>query len=115
MDDLRQIRDRHDALPDPAPEIISEARARLTAHMRQPPSRKRSWYPVWGLGLAGAVGAALLVVAVVAVLGASENRPGERLPARLRPVANAQDVAHNAAITAAAKREPMPKPRNGRT
>ncbi|GAA2111565.1 CU044_5270 family protein [Actinomadura alba] len=110
MDDLQQVRDRHDALPDPAPETITQARARLTAHMRQVPSRKRSWRPAWRLGLAGAAATALLAAAVAVGVGTGGDRPGGQPPAQLRPVANAQDLASNAAIKAAAQHDPMPKP-----
>ncbi|MEU4549076.1 hypothetical protein [Nonomuraea dietziae] len=43
MDELQQLRDRHDALPDPAPQSIAEARGRLATRMHQSPARNRSW------------------------------------------------------------------------
>ncbi|GAA2398590.1 hypothetical protein GCM10010191_01670 [Actinomadura vinacea] len=105
MHDLQQMRERHDGQPDPAPETIAQARARLTAHMRQArPPRKRSWR----LGLVGVAAMALLATGVVAAVGTGEDRPGGQPTAEPRPVANAQDLAGNAAIKAAAQPDPMP-------
>ncbi|MGI5163227.1 CU044_5270 family protein [Spirillospora sp. CA-253888] len=116
MDDLRPLRDRHDALPDPAPETVTWARDRLTAHMRQAPAGNRARFrrPArgirLGLGLVGAATAAALVVTLTGG-GADEERPDSPAAAQLRPVANARDLASNAAIKAAATSAPAFGPR----
>ncbi|MEV5749996.1 CU044_5270 family protein [Actinoallomurus sp. NPDC052308] len=116
MDDLHQIRDRHDALSDPAPETIAQVRARLTAHMRETPARKPLRKPAWrragglGLGLAAAATSAVLLTALAGGGGSGEDRKLGQPSVRLRPVANAQDLASNAAVLAAAEKEAMPKP-----
>ncbi|WP_067486506.1 CU044_5270 family protein [Actinomadura hibisca] len=113
MDDLRRLRDRHDALPDPAPETVTRARERLTSHMRRAPAGrgKRSRRPALALGL-GLVGAATATVLAVTLAGGGtvEDRPDGPPTARLRPVANAQDLASNAVIKAAAQDGPAPRP-----
>ncbi|REE97742.1 CU044_5270 family protein [Thermomonospora umbrina] len=99
MDDLQRLRDRHDALPAPDPAAMAEARSRLHDHMRAMPSPGRRFRPVWGLGLAGATAGALLLATTIGTPGTdTDTRPESP---RLRPVANAQDLAHNAAILAA--------------
>ncbi|MFC9975158.1 CU044_5270 family protein [Spirillospora sp. NPDC127200] len=117
MDDLQQLRDRHDALPTPAPETVTWARDRLTAHMRQAPAESgtRSRRPARGLGLGlGLVGAAAAAALAVTLAGGGtgEERPDRpATAAQLRPVANAQDLASNAAIKAAAASAPAFGPR----
>ncbi|MDL4773886.1 CU044_5270 family protein [Actinomadura xylanilytica] len=117
MDELQRLRKRHDALPDPTEETIADARSRLKDHMRRPvPGKKRTWHPAWGLSLAGAATAAVLLVPLVLLGplagggGTDEDRPREQSSAQMRAVAGAQDLAHNAAITAATERDVMPKP-----
>ncbi|MFG1967418.1 CU044_5270 family protein [Nonomuraea sp. NPDC049028] len=133
MDELRQLRDRHDAMPDPAAEVVSEARSRLAAHMRASRNRRparfvavRRTRPVWGLGLAGAAAAAVLVATTVNGAETGSGRAGvvSALPRtgatptgapspttlRLRPVADARDLAGNAAAQAAAEPDVTPRP-----
>ncbi|TXK40284.1 CU044_5270 family protein [Nonomuraea sp. C10] len=106
MDELQELRRYHDALPETSAETIGAARSRLADHARRRP-RARRLRPVWGLGLAGA--AALLAVAATMVPGVTQEKGGEVAGARhspaitelrLRPVANAQDLADNAAVLA---------------
>ncbi|MEU7891537.1 hypothetical protein AB0B45_01595 [Nonomuraea sp. NPDC049152] len=130
MDELQQLRDRHDALADPPPESIAAARSRLTAHIRQAPVRNTSWLsaarrarPAWGLGLAGMTALTLVAAIAVAGPGVDRDRPGgrpaspglellplESRPVELRPVANAEDLANNAAVVAAGDSEATFKP-----
>ena len=106
MEELHELRRYHDATPEPAPETIGAARSRLGAHMRggrRP--RARRIRPIWALTLAGAATAALVVaVAVVPGTGKDSPAPHAHTPTatelRLRPVANVQDVADNAALLA---------------
>lgn len=117
MEELQELRRYHDALPGAAPESIGAARSRLAGHMRgSRRPRTRRIRPVWGLSLAGAAAAALLAVATTVVPGVTREAPGVtrekgvELPQarpsaavtelRLRPVANAQDLADNAAVLA---------------
>ncbi|WP_327102129.1 CU044_5270 family protein [Nonomuraea glycinis] len=106
MEELHELRRYHDATPEPAPETIGAARSRLGAHMRggrRP--RARRIRPIWALTLAGAATAAL-VVAVAVVPGTGKDSPAPHAypptatELRLRPVANVQDVADNAALLA---------------
>ncbi|MEV0616582.1 hypothetical protein AB0I81_24920 [Nonomuraea sp. NPDC050404] len=107
MEELQELRRYHDAVPEPAPESIDAARSRLGAHMRgSRRPRIRRIRPMWALTVAGASAAAVLVaVTVVPGAGSGPRTPEPRPPAttelRLRPVANAQDVADNAALLAA--------------
>ncbi|NUW35067.1 CU044_5270 family protein [Nonomuraea sp. SMC257] len=133
MDELRQLRDRHDAMPDPAAEVVSEARSRLTAHMRLSRTRRPARFaavrrarPVWGLGLAGAAAAAVLVATTMNGIETDGGRAGVVSAAprtgatptgapspttlRLRPVADARDLAGNAAARAAAEPDVAPRP-----
>jgi hypothetical protein len=126
MDELRQLRDRHDAQPDPHPEVIAHARSRLAARISRPPAGKRPRFsiaqrvrPAWVLGLAGAT--ALALVVAIMPTGPDEagdpeadrKSPGPQPSAetlRLRPVANAQDLASNAAVLAAGEPDITTKP-----
>ncbi|MBN6053558.1 CU044_5270 family protein, partial [Nonomuraea sp. RK-328] len=132
MDELRQLRDRHDAMPAPAAEVVSEARSRLAAHMRESRPRRPARFsavrrvrPVWGLGLAGAAAAAVLVATTLngaetsgrgGVVSAAPHTRATPTTApspttlRLRPVADAQDLAGNAAARAAAEPDVEPRP-----
>ncbi|RVX44341.1 hypothetical protein EDD27_7071 [Nonomuraea polychroma] len=118
MDELRLLKERHDALPDPDERAVTEARSRLLSHMRERPrSRRRPLRVTWAIGLAGA---AALVAAVVIVPGVRDGseRPQARpsssqpssTPLRLRKVATAEDLAANAAALAAAHPDPVPEP-----
>src|SRR6478752_9502885 len=117
MEELQELRRYHDALPGAAPESIGAARSRLAGHMRgsrRPQARRIR--PVWGLCLAAAAAAALLAVATTVVPGLTREVPGvtrekgvevpQARPSaavtelRLRSVANAQDLADNAAVLA---------------
>ncbi|MBO2458347.1 CU044_5270 family protein [Actinomadura violacea] len=110
MDDLHEVRTRHDALADPAPQTVARARARLETHMQGTRARKRSRRPVWGVGLAAAAAAAVVAATVVAN-GGGEGGGGGTAPLRLRTVASAQDLAGNAALVAAAGPDASPGPR----
>ncbi|NUW45139.1 CU044_5270 family protein [Nonomuraea rhodomycinica] len=133
MDELRQLRDRHDAMPDPAAEVVSEARSRLAAHMRASRTRGPARFaavrrarPVWGLGLAGAATAVVLVattvngtepdggragvVSAAPRTGATPTGAPSPTTLRLRPVADARDLAGNAAAQAAAEPDVEPRP-----
>ncbi|MEV0308546.1 CU044_5270 family protein [Nonomuraea fuscirosea] len=109
MEELRELRRHHDAQPEPAQATVDAARARLDAHMRDGRSRRaRRIRPMWRLSLAGTV-AAVVAVAVAVAPGAgvdprpSPARPSTTAELRLRPVADAQDVADNAALLAGAE------------
>ena len=124
MEELQGLRRYHDALPGAAPESIGAARSRLTGHMRgSRRPRARRIRPVWGLSLAGAAAAALLAVATTVVTreapGVTREKSAEVPQARpsatvtelrLRPVANAQDLADNAAVLASDKPEWSARP-----
>ncbi|MGI5493575.1 CU044_5270 family protein [Microtetraspora malaysiensis] len=121
MDELHQLRERHDTLPDPSPRSVAEARARLTAHMSKPaPRRARTARrlpvrPLWGIGLVGAAAAAVLITSTVGDPGprpTTPHAPVSTLPheLRLRTVANARDLADNAAAMAAAEGDTTPAP-----
>jgi hypothetical protein len=107
MEELQELRRHYDAMPEPAPDAIAAARSRLSAHMldtRRP--RAHRIRPIWGLSLAGAAAAAVLAVAVTVVPDAAKDprlppaQPPATTELRLLPVANAQDVADNAALLA---------------
>ncbi|MGK5550850.1 hypothetical protein ACSNOI_04485 [Actinomadura kijaniata] len=78
MNDLRPLRDYHDAQPDPAPHEVARMRARLAAHTAAQAVPRRTRHqtrhqtrhrtrhrirPAWGLALAGAVAAGTVAVA----------------------------------------------------
>ncbi|MEV1002241.1 CU044_5270 family protein [Nonomuraea sp. NPDC050202] len=118
MDELRQLKDRHDALPGADDQVVAQARARLLAHMSTPRHRPRF---AWALGLGAAAVAAVLVAVIVIATPAHEGSgpvqahppSGSRPPAtplRLGPVASAEDLAGNAAALAAAAPDPVPEP-----
>ncbi|MEU6714542.1 hypothetical protein ABZ897_24000 [Nonomuraea sp. NPDC046802] len=147
---MNELRERHDALPEPSPESVAKARARLLAHMAEPArSRRRPVFPLWGAGLAGGIAAAVLVVGVLRPVTATDpprerpdaasassrstapslpmtpsrstapsqpatpsrsTAPSRATELQLRTVANAQDLAHNAAALAAAEDDPAPSP-----
>ncbi|MGN9844314.1 CU044_5270 family protein [Nonomuraea sp. H19] len=128
MDELRQLRERHDALPDPSPRSVDQARTRLSAHMSKPAARRvlaarrLPVRPLWGIGLAGAGAAAILMASMVGN-GALPTAPPDQATAqhtkestpppqelRLRTVANARDLADNAAALAAADGGTTPAP-----
>ncbi|GAA0937718.1 hypothetical protein [Nonomuraea longicatena] len=116
MEELQELRRYHDTLPEAAPESVGAARSRLAGHMRTSRSpRLRRIRPMWGLSLAGAA-AALLAAALIVVpdvtretsdvtrdkgVEAPQARPSAAVTKlRLRPVANARDLADNAAVLA---------------
>ncbi|MEV0383157.1 hypothetical protein [Nonomuraea sp. NPDC050643] len=120
MEELQELRRYHDALPEAAPETIGAARSRLAGHMRGSGRHRTRLRPVWGLSLAGAAAALLAVATTVVpdvarqtpdVPGAAQEtgeagRPSASVTAlRLRPVANAQDLADNAAVLASGEPE----------
>ncbi|MFC4015315.1 CU044_5270 family protein [Nonomuraea purpurea] len=116
---MNELRERHDALPEPSPESVAKARARLIAHMAEPAARPRRAraLPRWGFGLAGAAAVAVLAVGVLRPMTATEppnQQPGasssRTQELRLRTVASAQDLADNAAALAAAEDDPAPSP-----
>ncbi|MGP3956164.1 CU044_5270 family protein [Nonomuraea sp. 3N208] len=117
MDELRLLKDRHDALPGPDESTVAESRSRLLAHMHRAPARRLGMR--WALGLAGAA-AVTLAAAIVIVPGGGEGsespqaRPSSSHPSstplRLRKVAGADDLAGNAAALAAANPDPVPEP-----
>ncbi|WP_043622854.1 CU044_5270 family protein [Nonomuraea candida] len=102
MDELRQLKDRHDALPGPDERTVAAARARLLAHAhrsgrrsvhrsvhrsgRRPRARRFPF--TWGLGLAAAMTAAVVVIVPV-VRGSGDpgdaGRPGALPTAGPRP------------------------------
>ncbi|MFI7705851.1 CU044_5270 family protein [Nonomuraea sp. NPDC049480] len=115
MDELHRLRERHDALPDPSARSVAAARARLTAHMSKPATRRPPVRPLWGIGLVAACAAAIVAVSIVgrapAVETPRQHAEGSTSPAqelRLRPVASARDLADNAAAMAAAEDEGTP-------
>ncbi|GAA1579559.1 CU044_5270 family protein [Actinomadura kijaniata] len=101
MNDLRPLRDYHDAQPDPAPHDVARMRARLAAHTNAqaaPRGARRRVRPVWGLALAGAVAAGTL--AVVQIGDAPGDGPGNT-PVRL-------DSAQTVLLAAARRAETAP-------
>ncbi|UBU18143.1 hypothetical protein [Nonomuraea gerenzanensis] len=119
MNELDELRRHHDTMPEPDARTIDAARSRLNAHMRggrdERPRQLRplraAWAPrafwlrraLWA-PLAGAA-VALAVAVTVAPRQGEDPRPPQAQPPtiaelRLRPVANAQDVADNAALLA---------------
>ncbi|MFD0475771.1 hypothetical protein ACFQ0B_51805 [Nonomuraea thailandensis] len=106
MEELHELRRHHDAMPEPATETIGAARTRLETHMRGSRRRPaRRIRPMWALTVA-ATAAAALAVAVTVVPGPAKDarthqpQPPAVTELRLRPVADAQDVADNAAFLA---------------
>ncbi|MGW3351908.1 CU044_5270 family protein [Nonomuraea rubra] len=128
VDELRQLKDRHDAMPEADDEVVARARARLLAHLSAPRpraggSRPRVFARPPGprarprLGWVAGLGAAALAVVLVAVITitAREGSPPVQAqppatPLRLGPVASAEDLAGNAAALAAAAPDPVPEP-----
>lgn len=124
----QELRRYHDALPEASPEAVGAARSRLAVHMQgvgraaahlrgagrtaghlrdgragHLRGARRPWSRVWRLSLAGA--AAALVAAAV-IPGFTPEAP-RTLPsvAELRPVADARDLADNAAVLASGEPE----------
>jgi len=129
MDELQRLRERHDALPDPSSRSVAEARARLSAHMNRPAWRRSRAVrrlpvrPLWGIGLAAACATAVLVAntlrdpvvlrPAVVTETPRQHANGTTPPPqalRLRPVADARDLADNAASLAAAEDDATPAP-----
>ncbi|MEU4512202.1 hypothetical protein AB0G05_22145 [Nonomuraea wenchangensis] len=108
MEELHELRRHHDAMPEPSPRAVETARARLRAHAQAPrPRRGRRFGPIRALSVTGAAAAALAAAVAVTVVpgGGTTGRPSQAQPPtvtelRLRPVANARDVADNAALLA---------------
>jgi len=107
MEELQDLRRYHDALPGASPESVDEARSRLADHVRG----RRRVRPVWRPVLAAATATLLAVVVTVGPGVTRDPRvetPHARPSAtelRLRPVANAQDLADNAAALASGEPE----------
>ncbi|GII96738.1 CU044_5270 family protein [Sinosporangium siamense] len=122
MDELRQLRDHHDALPAPTPESTAAARARLNSRMRGAPRHsgpRFTWLrrtpALWG-ALAGVAGVTVFAVTTSTappppvVPEAPPQAQATVAAERMRPVADAEDLAHNAAVTATREGERAPQP-----
>ncbi|GLY91276.1 CU044_5270 family protein [Actinoallomurus iriomotensis] len=104
MDEMRMLRDHHDAQPSPSADSVVAARARLAAHARP----RRLQLPRLGrlaLG-AGALGAALAVGLVVVQVVDGDREPGVL---KAEP-ASAAEVLSNAATAARHRHDPEPRP-----
>ncbi|MFE0154518.1 CU044_5270 family protein [Nonomuraea sp. NPDC059007] len=99
---MAMLKRYHDAQPEPGGEEVGVARARLRAHGRVRPVRRRRPF----LGLATLVALAALV-AGISFWPAQERESVHLVPqvveTTLRPVAGAADLAANAAVLAAAE------------
>ncbi|MEU7001556.1 hypothetical protein [Nonomuraea sp. NPDC046570] len=88
--------------------------------MRHPTAGKSPWLsaarrvrPIWGLGLAGATALALVVASMAGAPEADRVLPPVQPSApslHLRQVANAEDLANNAAVLAAEEPDSTPRP-----
>ncbi|MBO2452436.1 CU044_5270 family protein [Actinomadura barringtoniae] len=119
-DEITTFREARPDVPPYDPVAKARLRARLldASEARRSPGRApgrasrhtpRRRFLAVGVGAAG-VGLAVAAVGSFVVLQNDGTAPARQQPLRMRPVANAMDLANNAAVAAAAKPDDRPRP-----